>query len=323
MKNKNLFIICFMMTALFVVTKNVDAFGMVAECGNLICESSEDSTTCPFDCNPCGDGTCDVSIGETPLTCSADCNGPVCGDGTCDASEDYKTCPLDCTTLPQPQPDPGKPSPFCEDVMINVGEKTTCSIKVENIETFPLTQVVAEVTIPDKITKVDNTDSWNCSSTIDGVKCQKTYSPYLVMGEIEYLELTLTTDTEGKYSLGTVITGSGRQYNRVTYNTTKSITVTDSTPVTAKAKDDNAMQFGDFGGCNTTITIRVADNDTLCSSGKTTFNFYNINKNATVHSTNINEGEINLTVTVGHLFDYDILCNGVTIDTASAGCMAS
>ncbi len=324
MKNKFLILIS-LTVVLFSLsnTKKAEAFGVASVCGNLICEAGEDSSNCLFDCNPCGDGTCDANIGENPSTCSADCSGPVCGNGSCEDPENYDTCPVDCTTLPAPQPDPGTPSPSCEDVVIHVGEKTTCSIKVENVETFPLTEVTAQVTIPDKVTKVDNTDSWTCMSTSEGVKCQKTYNPYLVMGEIEYLELTLTTDTEGKYSLAAVITGNGTQYHTVTYNTSESITVTDSTPITATARDDNADDFGASFNCSETITINVANNDTLCSSGQTTFQFYNINNGVTVNSTNTNTGEINLDLTTGHLFDYDILCNGVVIDSANARCISA
>jgi hypothetical protein len=44
-----------------------------SDCGNLICESGE--TGCAGDCF-CGNGTCDVSIGENSTSCEADC--PIC-----------------------------------------------------------------------------------------------------------------------------------------------------------------------------------------------------------------------------------------------------
>ena len=43
---------------------------------------------------PCGDGTCDPSIGEVLATCPADCRK--CGDGLCSPGEGPKTCAEDC-----------------------------------------------------------------------------------------------------------------------------------------------------------------------------------------------------------------------------------
>ena len=316
MKNKFLFTIGLIGIVGFFGVKQAESAGGV--CGNLSCEAGENSVNCAFDCNPCGDGNCDAGIGENSIICATDCSDPICGDGTCDSSENYTSCPLDCTTFPEPQPDPGEPSPSCKDVVVRAGEETLCSMKIKNVTAFPLAEVTAQVTIPDKVTKVDSTDSWNCMSTSSGVKCQKMYNPYLIMGEIEYLELTLTANADGKYPLAVTLTGgSGVQYEDVTYNTSEAITMTDSTPITATANEDYP---NDDGGCIQTVAMDVAANDVLCSSGQTTFQFYNIDNNVTVNSTNTNTGEINLDLTSGHLFDYDILCNGVVTSSSSAVC---
>lgn len=324
MRNKNKFLymgISLIAVSFFVSTGVVAAPPAPSSvCGNGICENDETILSCSVDCNPCGDGECDAEIGETPVTCSLDCFGAVCGDGTCDDGESIETCPNDCH-LPEPQPDPGIATPSCEDVTIHVGEETTCSIKVENIETFPLTEVTAEVVIPNNIEKINNTDSWNCVSTVEGTQCQKMYNPYLIMGEIEYLELTLTTDTEGTYGLSATINGQGETFQAVTYTSSEQITTTE--PVTATAMDDYAGDHGDNGGCWMTITMDIADNDTVCSSGTTSFSYYNLNAGATVNSFDTATGIINIDLSGGHLFDYDILCNGVVIDSAAAYCFAA
>jgi hypothetical protein len=54
---------------------------------------------CPCRVEPCGDGTCDASIGESCGTCTQDCGTcVVCGNGSCDASvgESCETCEQDC-----------------------------------------------------------------------------------------------------------------------------------------------------------------------------------------------------------------------------------
>jgi len=65
-------------------------------CGNNVCEVSEDGTTCPADCMPttCGDGTCDAPT-ENPAKCPADCAWATCGNGVCEAGED-NSCVEDC-----------------------------------------------------------------------------------------------------------------------------------------------------------------------------------------------------------------------------------
>ena len=92
-------------------------------CGNMACEPSEDTGTCPQDC-PCGNGVCETERRcltltggatmcqepESCATCVADCGceGPyicleeqcidasVCGDGVCSGDEDKATCCDDC-----------------------------------------------------------------------------------------------------------------------------------------------------------------------------------------------------------------------------------
>ncbi|MFA6330228.1 MAG: hypothetical protein WCX64_06130, partial [Candidatus Micrarchaeia archaeon] len=49
----------------------------------------------------CGDGICDADIGESPVTCPADCGAlNYCGDGICDYGESTSTCPEDCGVAP-------------------------------------------------------------------------------------------------------------------------------------------------------------------------------------------------------------------------------
>ena len=71
-----------------------------SDCGNSICESTEDPLTCPSDCpDICGDGLC--SGLEDALSCPADCP-PVCGDGVVQGAEQCEAgVPLgaSCTSL--------------------------------------------------------------------------------------------------------------------------------------------------------------------------------------------------------------------------------
>ena len=112
----------------------------VQGCGNGICESGEDCTTCPSDCVSgtsagavCGNGLCETADGENCLSCAADCRGVqsgkpanrfCCGDGT--AGQNPVTCAdarctsggFSCTTTPAP----GGGSFCCGDLMCDPGE---------------------------------------------------------------------------------------------------------------------------------------------------------------------------------------------------------
>jgi hypothetical protein len=45
-------------------------------CGDFVCDPFfEDVTSCPFDCR-CGNGTCEIQLGETDETCPVDCPPP-------------------------------------------------------------------------------------------------------------------------------------------------------------------------------------------------------------------------------------------------------
>jgi hypothetical protein len=79
-------------------------------CGDQSCDANENRTTCPIDCERCGDSVCgigepgvcgfdcpvcgdDVCGINEPGVCNSDC--PVCGDGVCGQNEDFM-CPADC-----------------------------------------------------------------------------------------------------------------------------------------------------------------------------------------------------------------------------------
>ncbi len=63
-------------------------------CGDGICASVESAVDCPVDCAvACGDGLC--TDGETPTTCPIDCEYTV-GDGLCQAGENAINSPVDC-----------------------------------------------------------------------------------------------------------------------------------------------------------------------------------------------------------------------------------
>ena len=77
-----------------------DAGPAAPVCGNGICETPENTVTCPADCKAngpiCGDGKCVAP--ETTATCPADCKvaAPVCGDGKCETPETAESCVKDC-----------------------------------------------------------------------------------------------------------------------------------------------------------------------------------------------------------------------------------
>ena len=89
-------------------------------CGNGICESNEDCSSCPNDCcayksEPyCGNGICEKNeIG----VCYEDCEW--CGNGYCEKSESCSSCSKDCGFCSS--------EAYCGDGICNSGECKTCS----------------------------------------------------------------------------------------------------------------------------------------------------------------------------------------------------
>ncbi len=66
-------------------------------CGNNICDPGETPVTCSEDCDrqSCGNGLCEGDDGETPESCASDC-AAVCGNCICEAGETWLSCPPDC-----------------------------------------------------------------------------------------------------------------------------------------------------------------------------------------------------------------------------------
>ncbi len=73
-------------------------------CGDGKCHETE-RDSCPIDCdgvNQCGNGYCDVNLGETLQLCVQDCGAPgVCGNLRCEPSvgENISNCRSDCQTM--------------------------------------------------------------------------------------------------------------------------------------------------------------------------------------------------------------------------------
>lgn len=69
-----------------------------ARCGDGVCGSREDCSSCSSDCGACetcGDGLCGGS--ESCSSCSEDCGTcRVCGDGACTGGETCSSCSEDC-----------------------------------------------------------------------------------------------------------------------------------------------------------------------------------------------------------------------------------
>ena len=62
-------------------------------CGDGICQSGENTLSCPTDCTICGDSVCgsDESLENCPADCAA-----ACGNGKCEGGESAEECPVDC-----------------------------------------------------------------------------------------------------------------------------------------------------------------------------------------------------------------------------------
>jgi formylglycine-generating enzyme required for sulfatase activity len=82
-----------------------------SDCGNSICESTENPLTCPNDCpGLCGDGLCSGT--EDAQSCSGDCP-QTCGDGLCTGSESTATCWSDCGFCGDDVCDPSESQTSC------------------------------------------------------------------------------------------------------------------------------------------------------------------------------------------------------------------
>lgn len=75
------------------------SYDVTAKIGSSSCTAAPVTVNKPS--ADCGDGICDVGIGESPVTCPSDCGAlKYCGDGICDYGESTTTCPADCGVAP-------------------------------------------------------------------------------------------------------------------------------------------------------------------------------------------------------------------------------
>ncbi|MDX9722733.1 MAG: sialate O-acetylesterase [Myxococcota bacterium] len=73
---------------------------LLGVCNDGLCDVGESCASCPGDCGDCcGDGLCDGSLFESPLSCASDCPA-LCGDGWCSHAEGCADCPGDCGDCP-------------------------------------------------------------------------------------------------------------------------------------------------------------------------------------------------------------------------------
>jgi len=89
-----------------------------SDCGNFICESTEDPINCSTDCpDLCGDGLC--SAPEDALSCPGDCPRR-CGDGLCTGNENTVTCWPDCGLCGDDVCDPSENETTCAEDCVPV-----------------------------------------------------------------------------------------------------------------------------------------------------------------------------------------------------------
>ncbi len=144
-------------------------------CGDKICEGNETYINCPNDCKKqiiCGDKTCEGS--ETYLNCQADCKKQIiCGDKICEGYESYSNCPADC---PKPL--------ICGDKICEGNE--TCETCVNDCG-----KCVLILTVPSKLKEGDKFVAK--VTTKDGKPVEN--------AKVSYGNLTLYTNASGEVML--------------------------------------------------------------------------------------------------------------------------
>lgn len=197
-------------------------------------------------------------------------------------------------------------APLCKDVTVKTGEETVCGIEIKNTQIFPFMEADLTLDIPDNIQKINTTNTWTCTSISTGIKCHKDYNPVFAIGNTEYFDVTLKSDVKNTYGIRSTVAVKGEESHVVRYTAIASIPIASAT---AMAKDDTMRNSSD--------TIDLADNDTLCSYGVTTFAYHDVSLGTVIDSFNANTGVITLhNASSNPVLQYDILCDGSVVSTA-------
>ncbi len=112
--------------------------GVEPACGDSICNSNEDCSSCPSDCPTASGKVCcsgtqytgnccsssDCSPGQTCSSYSCVVSGPACGNGVCESGETCSSCSTDCGSCQQQQcatgcPDSWKGDGTCDSACNN------------------------------------------------------------------------------------------------------------------------------------------------------------------------------------------------------------
>lgn len=199
-------------------------------------------------------------------------------------------------------------APLCKDVTVKTGEETVCGIEIKNTQIFPFMEADLTLDIPDNIQKINATNTWTCTSISTGIKCHKDYNPVFAIGNTEYFDVTLKSDVKNTYGIRSTVAVKGKASHAVQYTSTAVMSIT-TAPATATAEDDYIY--------NPSGTFNLADNDTLCNYGTTTFAYHDVTPGVVIDNFNANTGVITLHNTGGDpVLQYDILCDNVVTSTA-------
>jgi hypothetical protein len=111
-----------------------------------------------------------------------------------------------------------KDAPICDDVTAKIDEDVYCRIEVKNSYFEQLNSAHLNINIPNGVTFTVMDDAWTCTTTVNNISCDKTYSVSFPKDTFDYVDVILGTNKVEKYNIEATVSGTGTNTVDISYD---------------------------------------------------------------------------------------------------------
>ncbi len=108
--------------------------------------------------------------------------------------------------------------PICHDVDANIDVEVNCKIEIQNTYFDNMESAHINIDVPQDVTLTVTDTDWACTSVVNGISCDKTYSTYFPQNTSKYVDVVFSANKAGKYNMKSTVSGIGTNTVDILYN---------------------------------------------------------------------------------------------------------
>ncbi len=108
--------------------------------------------------------------------------------------------------------------PICGDINARIDEDIHCRIEVSNPYFEQLNSAHLNINIPNDVTFAVMDNAWTCTTTVNNISCDRTYSVSFPKNTFDYVDVVFGANKVGKYNIDSTVSGIGTNTIDISYD---------------------------------------------------------------------------------------------------------